>query len=737
MTVREMVIKLGAAGLRAGKSEKIKKEHSELSRICAASSLVATELIREPLALCMEDVSIRLAQVFETIQESLEVGLDLMSTPIASTNSVETILTGADAGVDVLSFFDVGWKQQFPIDTMVPLDIQNEQARIQACEIANRERAHISQMFDTSTIMSGVQRAKTDINFIEKLVFRIRCLRLAWKLAQEDRHGLRHGRVPALTELRELLNSLGLLSLARDGPIDKLDMTARLHARRMVFVQRAGCHRDMSPPMTADALPHTPLCVDSLHLLVYDIAGRSIAYCPQDLLRPLDHIVFPGLSSIRGPFMWQHDLVDSARAVSFGVYPCWVLESTASPFPLWGGLYWQKTKNDTHVTMEEQLRSRKLMMSRELDPRVYTPFGPSMGAAAGSFLIRVVRSALNRDDMLMKHHMSTVFDKIVCGGECVEDFNVAEFVAEYCLLSDTIVTTDTKLVSPKDFPGIFGQRIPNSELMTSPEAQFLCLTDGSASTCKTPPDEYFEMFDLSSIVTIMSASIYRPGHLCAVPDICRAMFGCHSQDKLVKFYSNYGTSIMAKSSFGACVSELSQRIDTSLRLDFLYSNVGKSTEHPEIYWTVPGLRLISKSLQFVIPTWSPDGLVYLLNYRGFSRLDTVVSNELLVDIISVSKTCVTRKWSLSSVDVLFMLETGLFKITKNVDEHVNIFKRVVECIILMRGSINNRHGRQLVYKCDAATNAAKKHAIQIADSVSLFYHDVHDLCDLATVLCTN
>ena len=222
-----------------------------------------------------------------------------------------------------------------------------------------------------------------------------------------------------------------------------------------------------------------------------------------------------------------------------------------------------------------------------------------------------------------------------------------------------------------------------------------------------------------------------------VPDICRAMFGCHSQDKLVKFYSNYGTSIMAKSSFGACVSELSQRIDTSLRLDFLYSNVGKSTAHPEIYWTVPGLRLISKSLQFVIPTWSPDGLVYLLNYRGFSRLDTVVSNELLVDIISVSKTCVTRKWSLSSVDVLFMLETGLFKITKNVDEHVNIFKRVAECIILMRGSINNRHGRQLVYKCGAATNAAKKHAIQIADSVSLFYHDVHDLCDLATVLCTN
>ena len=732
MTVREMVIKLGAAGFRAGKSEKIKKEHSELSRLCAASSLTATELIREPLALCMEDACIRLAQVSEAIRESLTVGVDLISTAPASTNSMATIAaSGADTCGSVLSFFDVGWKAQFPIDTMVPLDIQNERSRIQACERDNRERAKMSHMFDTSTVTSAVQRAQSDITFIEELVFRIRCLRLAWKLAQEDRYGLRHGRVPALTELRELVESLGLLSLARDGPIDKLDMAARLHARHMVLTKRARC-ANISRQVTV-AAPKLPVFTsDSLHRLVYNIAGRSIAYCPQDLLRPMDHIIFPGLASIRGPFRWELDLVDYARAISFNLHPCWVLELTVTPFPLWGGLYWQKKQHNIHVTVDELLLSRKLMMSRALDPRVYTPFGPNMAAAAGSFLLRVVRSMLSREDMLLKHHMSSVFDKYLCGNS-VKDFNLAE----YCLPIDTSMTANTRLVSLHDVPSLCGQRVPSSELMASPEAQFLCLTDRSDSTCKAPPAEYFEMFDLPSIEKIMSASIYRPGHLCAVPDICRAMFGCHSQDKLVKVYSNYGVSIMGKSSFGACVTELSHRIDTSLRFDFLYSNIGKSTAHPEIYWTTPGLRLIGKSPQFASPTWSPDGLVYLCNYRGFSMFDTAASSELLLDIISVSRACVARAWRLSSSEVLFMLETGLFKITKNIDEHAAIFKRVRECIILMRGSILNIRGRPMVYKTGIATNVAKKHTICVADSASSFYHHVDDLCDLATVLCAH
>ena len=735
ITVRSTLIDIGSASYLAGKSKSLQTEHADLSRACAAASLVTSEILREPLALCMEDSVIRLAQVYEVFDETVSVGNQLLTESNVTGTLMSTDDTQNTIPRETLAVFWNGRYGVFPVTAMDGARIslaetQHEQQHLRRCLYQNGLRAVSSKPHDISTISSAVSRTHSDKKFIATIIKRIRILRLVWRLRSEDRVGIQYGKKPALAYLRELLDRLGLTELARNGAIDTADITARLVARQRVLM----CAHEVPRALRLNTDQELPT-VYELHKCAHEIARKSLAYCPQDLHVAIDHETFYGLDALRNPFNLQYDLVHHDRARACGLAPCWILYEHASDTEipvnaqrLWKHVFWFK-KIEEEATKTEQIQSRLLLLSMQIDHRIYTPFGPSMAKAAASFLLRVMRSMMSEHDTSIKHAMSLEFDDQMAGKHVLNEREAGDAVTEMF----TIPMSSPLVLSVMDHTSIHGQRLGSSELMSSAEAQVLSFANFDERPVLS--DDYFEMIDLASAQQAKSMSVYRPGHLCAVPDVCRNLYGAHIEDNTLSVYSDYGAQALQGFSFQKLVEALMCHIDQHLRFDFLYATDGKCTNAQETSTVVPGLELIRGfPVKCTCGSWARDNMVHLVNYRGISIFDHLnVHVEMVSDAVAVAKACVTRRWNMSSHEILFLLESGLFRVDPQSDTFNQSIVSVRECITLLREKLFRCPGL-VTQKNGKITRSTRNSAGTAIDLISMHLHRVNDICTMTYIL---
>ena len=705
--VRKAVILLGAAGALASRSEKLRDEHAHLSRACAASCLVINQVLRhQPVGLCFEDSVLRLAQMYEVLHESKSWGEELLSDPESlprCNDSTGHVLLSSEYSLSRLIDQENGLAK-FPLSVATTNEGDSDE-KVAKVKQHNKLAALHERPFPAARISASMAQIDQDMSFTDDLIRRVRAAQVANGLARDEICGTQFGASPSLSVLRDLLRKTGFLKTSRmrghEGSAFSLAYQAILSKRGSMLKDDgvAGVHDSANDP------------VSILHRVVHPMTCQSLAYLPQDL--KTTH--FGPFGALRDPLNSSLDMVGGYWKTGDNDYPaCWFLSSEGPGIKLPAAhvnIYWRRCPGATCTPLEQQIASRLLLLKRALDPRLYTPFGPILSRPIASFLLRVSRAFIGDEDIALKIALSRDYEESLCltweenvsrlhlraalHGENVSQEDEHGMIDEEPDrdLDGTLVevigkgileTAREYLLDMTNLSSIYGARVPQEHIIWSPEAQMLCppinvevkghrqQEDQSEVQAKALEDAAF-IRDIDDEMVLKTAH-YRPTHLVAVPDLSRHYFGIARKNYgNVRLHGDCDASLLSGSSFSQAVSDLADRMDRNLRLDFVYAKKRFTKHgHPLVDSVVPllyflGIDKFWTTDQFDLQTIQDqldsglDDTVHLISYHTTASLRSP-SVELLQEIWYLLSSITSKNREVTKREALFFLEAGAYNL---------------------------------------------------------------------------